>query len=316
MPTQVLVDTTSAQTLTNKALTAPAVTNGVLTTCTAAADPTSPLGLATKQYVDDLVWSTGDVKTTLKNVADSGWVLMNDGTIGNGSSGGTTRANADTEALFTLLWNNISDTWCAVSSGRGGSAASDFSANKTIRLPKAIGRALAGYGTGTTTESGVDAGVDTGADTFTVLTNNTKWVTGMAVAFTLASGTITGLTSGNTYYIIRGSSTTVQLASSLANAQNGTAINMTAKSSPVWTLTHTYTARALGEHGGEEAHAENDSEQLAHTHNYTAMRNVAGAVCAGGSDKGEQTNASTSKGGNVAMNILQPTLFVNFMVKL
>lgn len=316
MATQTLVDTTSAQTLTNKTLTSPAVTSGVLTTCTAAADPTAPLGLATKQYVDDLVWSTGDVKTTLKNVADTGWVLMNDGTIGNGSSGGTTRANADTEDLFTLLWNNISDTWCQVSSGRGGSAASDFSANKTIRLPKAIGRALAGYGTGTTVESGVDAGVDIGTDAFTVLTNNTKWITGMSAVFTLASGTITGLTSGNTYYIIRGSTTTVQLASSLANAQAGTAINMTAKSSPVWTLTHTYTARALGEYSGEEGHAMSDTELLAHTHSFTAVQNVAGAIAAAGGDKGTQASSTGSRGGNAAMNIMQPTLFVNFMVKL
>jgi len=93
-------------------------------------------------------WTTGDAKLTLKTTADAGWVLANDGTIGNAASGATTRANADTEALFTLLWNNIIDTWCAVSSGRGASAAADFAANKTIALPKAVGRALAVFGTG------------------------------------------------------------------------------------------------------------------------------------------------------------------------
>jgi len=93
-------------------------------------------------------FTTGDVKMTIKTVADSGWVLMNDGTIGNASSGGTTRANADTSALFQLLWNNTLDADCTVSGGRGGSAASDFAANKTISLPKALGRALACYGSG------------------------------------------------------------------------------------------------------------------------------------------------------------------------
>lgn len=93
-------------------------------------------------------WSTGDVKLTFKTVADSTWVLMDDGTIGNAASGGTTRANADTSALFTLLWTNTVNADCAVSTGRGGSAAADYAANKTIALPKALGRALAGYGTG------------------------------------------------------------------------------------------------------------------------------------------------------------------------
>lgn len=93
-------------------------------------------------------WSTGDVKLTLKTVADTGWVLFNDGTIGNAASGATTRANADTVALFTLLWNNTADAQCAVSGGRGASAAADYAANKTIALPKALGRALAVYGTG------------------------------------------------------------------------------------------------------------------------------------------------------------------------
>jgi microcystin-dependent protein len=93
-------------------------------------------------------FTTGDVKLTLKTVADTGWVLMNDGTIGNAASGGTTRANADTVGLFTLLWTNTADAQCAVSTGRGASAAADYAANKTIALPKALGRALATYGAG------------------------------------------------------------------------------------------------------------------------------------------------------------------------
>ena len=93
-------------------------------------------------------FTTGDVKLTLKTTADSGWVLMDDKTIGNAASGATGRANADTAGLFTLLWDNTADAQCAVSSGRGASAAADFAANKTIALPKALGRALATYGSG------------------------------------------------------------------------------------------------------------------------------------------------------------------------
>jgi hypothetical protein len=49
------------------------------------------------------VWSTGDVKTTLKTTADTGWILVNDGTIGNASSGATTLASATTSSLFSLI---------------------------------------------------------------------------------------------------------------------------------------------------------------------------------------------------------------------
>ncbi len=101
-------------------------------------------------------YSTGDVKPTFKTAADTGWVMMDDGTIGDASSGASTRANADTSALFTLLWNNISNTYCAVSGGvRGASAAADFAAHKTIALPKALGRALAiaGAGSGLTSRA-------------------------------------------------------------------------------------------------------------------------------------------------------------------
>lgn len=94
--------------------------------------------------------STGDAKPTFKIVADPGWILVNDGTIGNAASGGTTRANADTSALFTLLWTNITNAWAPVSGGRGGTAAADFAANKTLGIPKALGRAMAIAGTGAT----------------------------------------------------------------------------------------------------------------------------------------------------------------------
>jgi microcystin-dependent protein len=102
------------------------------------------------------LFSTGDVKITLKTVADSGWVMANDGTIGNATSGATCRANADTQALFTLIWNNVADADCPVNGApgnRGLSAAADFAASKNIYLPRALGRALAVAGAGITLTS-------------------------------------------------------------------------------------------------------------------------------------------------------------------
>jgi|GEM_PF-1120967 len=87
---------------------------------------------------------TGSMMMYGATTAPAGWVRMNARTIGNASSGASERANADTENLFTFLWTHYSDSVCAVSSGRGASAAADYAANKTIALPDLRGRALFG----------------------------------------------------------------------------------------------------------------------------------------------------------------------------
>lgn len=114
--------------------------------------PTAPASNSNWQFLVDLgnisPFSTGDAKLTMKTSADSGWVIVNDGTLGNAASGGTCRANADTINIFELLWTNYADAQCPVSGGRGGSAAADFAANKNIKLPLMLGRALAAAGAG------------------------------------------------------------------------------------------------------------------------------------------------------------------------
>lgn len=78
---------------------------------------------------------TGMIVGELVNGTRAGFVRLNGRTIGNGSSAGTERANADTSDLFTYLWNGLTDAVAPVSGGRGGSAAADYLANKTITLP-------------------------------------------------------------------------------------------------------------------------------------------------------------------------------------
>ncbi len=95
------------------------------------------------------LFSTGDVKLTYKVVPDTGWIMMNDGTIGNASSGASNRAAADVQNLYVLLWNNISQTYAPVIGGRGGSALSDFNAGKRLTLSRSLGRVLGISGTGT-----------------------------------------------------------------------------------------------------------------------------------------------------------------------
>lgn len=76
--------------------------------------------------------------------APAGWVLASGRTIGSATSGATERANADTQALFLLIWSSFADTEAAVSGGRGASAAADWAANKTIVVPDMRGRVAAG----------------------------------------------------------------------------------------------------------------------------------------------------------------------------
>lgn len=132
-------------------------------------DPSNANHAARKAYVDavrDLLFSTGDAKLTLKTTADTGWVMANDGTIGSASSGATTRANADTAALYAVLWA-ISDTYAPVTGGRGANAAADFAANKPIALTKVLGRALAVAGAGASLTSRA-LGQTLGAETHTL----------------------------------------------------------------------------------------------------------------------------------------------------
>jgi microcystin-dependent protein len=93
------------------------------------------------------IFTTGDAKLTFKTSADTGWIMAADQTIGNTSSGAT-YANVLAQALYTLLWNNISNTYAPVTGGRGGSAAADWAAQKPLQLTLMLGRALAISGTG------------------------------------------------------------------------------------------------------------------------------------------------------------------------
>lgn len=81
-------------------------------------------------------------------------LILDGSTIGVGSSGATARANADTETLFTLLWNSIANTELIIQTSggspttRGASAAADFAAHKRLPLPDLRANTLGGYKSG------------------------------------------------------------------------------------------------------------------------------------------------------------------------
>jgi len=115
-----------------------------------AVDASTPNGLVRLSQVEALIaaamagvrqYHTGQLVPSMATNPPTGTVAMNGGTIGSATSGATVRANADTSALFTLLWestNNadypIQDNTGAPST-RGVDAAADFAANKRFPLP-------------------------------------------------------------------------------------------------------------------------------------------------------------------------------------
>jgi hypothetical protein len=118
-------------------------------------------------------FTTGDVKETYKTTADTGWVMLDDGSVGDASSGGTTRANADCEALFTVLWGisslSIQDS-SGSSSTKGATAAADWAAHKRMLLPLRKGRSPIGSGTGsglTARSLGATGGAETASGSAT-----------------------------------------------------------------------------------------------------------------------------------------------------
>jgi hypothetical protein len=104
------------------------------------------------------LFQTGDPIWLPRSGTRSGWVRMNARTIGSATSGATERANADTQPLYEYLWNNYSNTLCPVTGGRGGSAASDFAANKPIAILDMRGRGPFGLDDMGNSAAGVIAG--------------------------------------------------------------------------------------------------------------------------------------------------------------
>lgn len=264
-------------------------------------------------------WSTGDTKESFADTADTGWVIMDDGTIGDATSGATTRANADTKDLFELLWANVTNAYCPIydSSGvistRGATSTLDFDAHKRLRLPLTRGRAIAATGTGVVE---LTFTADSGTDLLT-LQSNESFYTGTAFTVSNSGGALPNpLAAATTYYAIYQSATTIKVATTLANAIAGTAIDITTNGSGTNTATITLSSRTIGEYLGEQAHASTVSEMASHNHTTNAAAFVAGSTDGGAGGIDLVPSVITDTGGSTAHNNMQPTTFRNSFIKL
>lgn len=174
----------------------------------------------------------------------------------------------------------------------------------TFNLPNTSGRTFIGAGTGT--KVATFASRSSNVITVTGLTSaaNNEFQTGQIVTYVSSGSVITGLTSGNPYYLIRTGNLTFSVASSLANAQNGTVISLSSDGSGIQTFTLALTTRTVGDTGGEETHAMSSTELLLHHHTYSGL-NGGGISSSGASNIATSLNTGDA-GGNVAMNNMQP----------
>lgn len=119
----------------------------------------NPSNVTTQQGIAQ----TGMVMMTVATSAPTGWLMFDDGTFGSASSGSSNSNSALNQALFTLMFNNVSDSNAPLftSTGSGttragqGTAAAAWAANCRMSLPKTLGRALgvAGAGSGLTSRA-------------------------------------------------------------------------------------------------------------------------------------------------------------------
>ena len=261
-------------------------------------------------------FSTGDVKPTYKITADAGWVMMNDGTIGSATSGASTRANSDTEDLFTLLWNNCADAQCPVSGGRGGSASVDFSANKTINLPRVVGRATGASGTAELTQT-FTASDASGTLKLTV-TSTSDYKEGMKVQFSSTGTLPPGLVASTDYYLHVVSSTELYVATSESNIVDTTYISWTSAGTGTQTLEIQYNPKALGLYEGTDSHLLLVAQIPSHRHDLLGHQFNAGGSNNNGYVGGSKNfNAYSDYTGNSeSHSVIQPVSFMNYMIKL
>lgn len=262
-------------------LSAPAIGAATATTASAADNSTK---VATTAYVDTAI--------ALRLPAGIGPLPYSGSSIPTGWLECTGAAVSRT--TYANLFTAIGTTW-----GTGDGST-------TFNLPDGDGRVIIGAGTGTTTE----AVTATSSNGFTVAANNLKWITGMTVVISNLTG-FGGTISATTLYAVRISSTNVRFASTLALAQAGSP-DITITGTGTATLTTTFTARTLGEQGGEEGHAMSSTELLAHTHSADTTNSQ--QIATGGSSFTKSGGNTGSTGGNAAMNIMQPFIVTKYII--
>lgn len=281
----------------------------------------------TTTEIDSLTWATGDlvINTTkngirLRRTSANTWVeagvkigeiRRHSNALYAGGDGFIPMDGSEkSRTIYAELFEVISTTYGA---GDGST---------TFNVPDVRGRVSGNIGQGTSKYSIASTSVSAAADTITLASTDDIY-SGTPIVVTTSGTMPAGLTSGATYYAIKVNSTTIKLATSLANVHAGTSINITSAGSGTHTLTITLTNRTIGTKVGEESHLSLLTETAPHTHQEIgqAASSVGAAsdplsqdaVLATDTTSPTSTNPNIpitgSSGGGLVHNNMQPTIF-------
>jgi len=280
---------------------------------------------------------TGDVRLSMNHFYPFGWVVMNDGTIGNPSSNAITRANVDTWQLFNVMWNlgkpldtgvpfnAVSPMFnsAGVAINYGSSAIADFNANNALSLTETMGRVLMGTAPFETlllqyyiqNVTGVNSG---GNILFTGQHTSVMYI-GQPVRFTTLATLPGNIVTNYVYFITNidiGGANTFEVSATYAGAIAGTPVSWSSDGSGVIFLDPTGTTT------GEYTHLQLQKEIGLHTHTGTvALQYGVSSVTGPGAfpnpisgTTGLNINANAPN--NTPFNIVQPGVFYNIFMKL
>ena len=146
---------------------------------------------------------------------------------------------------------------------------------------------------------------------------------GQSVVYSTIGTVVGGLTSGTTYFISVLDANTIGLATTRANVDAGTLINLTSQGVGTQTLTYTLTARSLAAQGGEETHGVLVSELPSHNHTFSSTIQVGtsgingfgGNQLSGGAATTFTNVTLNNTGGGAPHNITPPFLALNYIIK-
>jgi microcystin-dependent protein len=239
--------------------------------------------------------NVGDYKDVIDATEAWGWKICNSQAI----------SRTDYPEAFVLLGTQFGE-------GNGST---------TFNLPDTRGKVMGYIGSGTFTTSFLPSAINTSTDVITINSANALQ-NGAPVRMTTTGTLPQGIVSGTVYYVIRLTETTIELATSLSNAQRGVAFNFVTTGTGVGTGVHTLTVslsdRILGEQAGEEETILTENQMPPHTHtiNGDSGSGIGGNAStdrvldnADGAQQNVFVKDTGSTGDDGKHNNMQPTLF-------
>jgi hypothetical protein len=281
-------------------------------------------------------WTTGDVKPSLKTTATTGWLLMDDTTIGQPGSGASHQGFAYFP-LYDMIWNNVNNnsyapifTNAGVLSTYGSSSSADWNLLKPLSLTKVLGRVLAGAN-----PTGVNSffyyNYAGSGNTLTLVSpflTTGNIYTGTLIEFNV--GAPGGLTPNTPYYAINTGTTTFQVATTQANAVAGIPITLSGGAVVAQPVTLVFGPGPLGSFAGEQTHLQLPATEMpAHAHasgtlnaplEVITVQAGTGALVLSNQAITTTLNvtagSTANTGGSTPFNITDPRSYYNVFIKL